>query len=267
MRTRIFGFIGLSFLSYALLSALPAHAQEWSLSLTPQFWAVSLDGSVTTRGNKTDVDASFSDIWDESDSLLAFNNEIEFHYDRFGFLVNPNYAKLGVDDVANGTILEGDLTMEMFFLDLFGMYRVADWDMESTTGGEDTHATFDLLAGVRYTELENELELDAGPEPDQKKDWWDPVVGASSVIDLTPRWFFAFRGDLGGFGAGSDFTANAMASIGYRFLIFNHPVSVRAGYQGFFQDYDEDSGADRYEWDMTIHGPKIGFTSYWGSRG
>ena len=96
------------------------------------------------------------------------------------------------------------------------------------------------------------------------EDWWDPILGAQSQIDLSRHWFLWMRSDLGGFGAGSDFTANGSAAIGYRFTIFGHGMAARAGYRVLFQDYDTNSGANRFEWDMTTHGPTLGLFSYWG---
>ena len=84
------------------------------------------------------------------------------------------------------------------------------------------------------------------------------------MIELSPRWFLTFRGDFGGFGLESDFTANAWASVGIRFGIFGHPAAFRVGYRGLFQDYDEDSDVERFEWDMTIHGPTLGLMTFWG---
>lgn len=250
----------------AVASARPAHAEEdgWELTLSPYIWAVSLNGSAAARGNEADVDASFGDILDKSDSVLAFNADISLRKNRVGLLLGPSYSQLGVDDVADGTPAEADLTFDLLLLDLAATYRLVDWPMTSTGGGEDTWVTLDAYAGVRYTRLDAEIDFDQGGSPSADEDWWDPIIGAQSDIDLTPRWFLHFRGDVGGFGAGSDFTALGAASLGFRFHIFKRPAAVQAGYRALFQDYDEDSGAERVEWDMTIHGPTLGLTTFWG---
>ena len=41
----------------------PPAIQGWTYSLTPYFWAVSLNGSTTAKGRTADVDAGFFDIW------------------------------------------------------------------------------------------------------------------------------------------------------------------------------------------------------------
>ena len=244
--------------------AVDADDDGWEVTMSPYFWMTSLNGEITLAGQKTDIDASFQDILDDSDSVLAFNSDIQIRYNRFGLMLNPSYAQLGVDDVRNGRPLEADVTFDLLYVDASLFYRVVDWPMHSTTGGEDTEVVVDAYAGARYTWLETEVDFDNFGSPDRDRDWWDPILGAQSQIDLSRHWFLWMRSDLGGFGAGSDFTANGSAAIGYRFSIFGHGMAARAGYRVLFQDYDTDSGANRFEWDMTTHGPTIGLFSYWG---
>ena len=39
---------------------------SWTFTLTPYFWATSLNGSTTVKGRTTDVDAGFFDILDHT---------------------------------------------------------------------------------------------------------------------------------------------------------------------------------------------------------
>jgi len=71
----------------------------WTFSLTPYFWATSLDGSTTVKGRTTDVDAGFFDILRHTQfpknlfQLAAFG---EARYDRFGLLTDIVYMKAGL---------------------------------------------------------------------------------------------------------------------------------------------------------------------------
>jgi hypothetical protein len=244
--------------------AAPAAANDWQLTVAPYIWAVAFNGSVTAAGNKADVDASFGDIVDKSDSMLAFNADLELHNGRFGFMLGPSYMNVGVDNLRDGTPTEADATAGLLFVDAAAVVRVIDWGMESLVHGQPTSVTFDAYGGVRYTRLDLEIDFDAGGSPSEDKDWWDPIIGGDTIVDLTSRWFLHFRGDVGGFGAGSNFSALGLASLGYRFSLFGRDAAVAAGYRAIFQDYDEDSGAERFEWDMTIHGPTLGLVTHWG---
>ena len=37
----------------------------WEFQVAPYMWFLSMDGSVTVKGQKSNEDISFSDIWDE----------------------------------------------------------------------------------------------------------------------------------------------------------------------------------------------------------
>jgi hypothetical protein len=66
-------------------------------------------------------------------------------------------------------------------------------------------------------------------------------------------------GDIGGFGVGSDFAWDAFGVIGYRFSLFGQENSgVIAGYRALSQDYTDGSGRDKFQWDVTLHGPILG---------
>src|SRR5215472_10611918 len=71
----------------------------WTFSLTPYFWAVSLNGSTTVKGRTTDVDAGFFDLLEHTQfpkdlfELAAFG---EARYGRFALLTDIVYLKAGL---------------------------------------------------------------------------------------------------------------------------------------------------------------------------
>jgi hypothetical protein len=255
-RILVAGVVGI-----AALTARNAAADEWHLTFAPYLWFVGMSGDVGVFDRKFDVDASFGDILDASDSLFAFNTEAELAYGRFALLFAPSYAKLGVDDVLDDTPFESDLTSELFFMNGAGAYRVVDVPTgETTPSGGESSTTIDVLAGFRYTYLENELDFDAGGSDSQHRDWWDPIIGGKAKVDLSGNWFLQLDADIGGFGAGSEFTALVTPWVGYRFAVGQGEAAVRAGYRTLYENYS-DGG---FDWDMTIHGFTLGLVTYWG---
>jgi len=71
---------------------------------------------------------------------------------------------------------------------------------------------------------------------------------------LSEKWWFGFRGDIGGFGVGSEFSWQAYADIGFR---ISHVVSVLAGYRVLDMDYQSETALDPVELDLMISGPQI----------
>jgi hypothetical protein len=99
------------------------------------------------------------------------------------------------------------------------------------------------------------------PSPSGGQDWFDPLVGARAIFDLSEKWAVSLDGSIGGFGVGSDFAWDAAGLIGYRFGLFGKDnAAVFGGYRAHSQDYIDGSGDDKFEWDVTLHGPILGLT-------
>ena len=85
----------------------------------------------------------------------------------------------------------------------------------------------------------------------------DPVVGGRLVQDVSEDWFLTARGDIGGFGIGSDFSWNVQGGVGYD---VSDRFSVVAQYKALSVDFDnEKTGLDFLSYDTVTHGPLIGF--------
>ena len=65
------------------------------------------------------------------------------------------------------------------------------------------------------------------------------------------------RGDVGGFGVGSDFAWQAFPYLGWQFAQWG---SLQAGYRWVDMDYETGSGANRFKYDMLYRGPQVGIT-------
>jgi hypothetical protein len=75
------------------------------------------------------------------------------------------------------------------------------------------------------------------------------------LLTLAERFTFGVQGDIGGFGAGSQFTWNVEGVFLYRVA---HLVSLGVGYRALDIDYQRGSGATKFTFDMLIHGPLLG---------
>jgi hypothetical protein len=86
--------------------------------------------------------------------------------------------------------------------------------------------------------------------------WIDPVIIARLSETIHDTWQFQFRGDIGGFGIGSDLTWQLQAYVGYR---FSKLFQTTIGYRIIGMDYDKGTGANRFRYDMNTSGPLIKF--------
>lgn len=84
------------------------------------------------------------------------------------------------------------------------------------------------------------------------REWMDPIIGARWQWNFAEQWFLAAKGDIGGFGVGSDFTWNTQATVGYQFTEY---FSTEIGYRYFDTDYRDGD----FSYDIAEHGAFIGF--------
>ena len=261
--------------------------ETWTFSLTPYVWATSLNGSTTVKGRTTDIDASFFDILDHTQfpkglfQLAAFG---EARYGRFGLLADLAYMKLGLGagitrsrgvDALNATVgASAGLTVEMFIAELAAAYEIARWSGISSPGST---TALDLYAGGRvwWQRADAELAISGtlnfldltrtangtfSAEADVS--WVDPVVGARLRHQFSPAWNLVLSGDVGGFGAGSKFSWQAIAALDYEFSRSKSVAwSGMLGYKALSVDYSKGSGLTQYEYDMAMYGPIFGITA------
>jgi hypothetical protein len=53
----------------------PVESSDWEFQVAPYMWFLSASGDVTVKGQESDLDLSFNDIWDELNiaAMLAFD--------------------------------------------------------------------------------------------------------------------------------------------------------------------------------------------------
>ncbi len=236
---------------------------DWEFQVAPYMWFISTSGDVTVKGQKSDLDLSFDDIWDELNiaAMLAFNAR----NGRWGFYGDIIYANLGDSDVEGPLgFVKIDPTIKLAWLTAGGFYRLGSWGLSEAAAKKAPTVTMDVFAGARYTYLDIELDFKNVPQPTASGDkhWVDPLVGSRVILDLTQRWAISLDGSIGGFGVGSDFAWDAAGLIGYRFPLFSkeNNAALFGGYRARYQDYTDGSGDDEFKWDVTLHGPILGMS-------
>jgi len=253
----------------AAFNALTVAAEErkaasgWEFTVAPYLWAISMDGNVTVRGLETEVDASFNDILDELNFavMLAY----EARKGLWGLWGNTIYSNLGNSDVKGPAGLgEIDPTVTAFWQELGGFYRLGTWDLADSSDKKTPSVTVDAFLGARYTYLDTEIDFEGVfsgfvNNIDEDKSWFEPLLGIRTIWDLNERWVLTMAGDIGGVAFGSDFAWSASGLFGYQFSLFGQDnARVFAGYRALSQDYTDGSGNNKFEWDVTLHGPILG---------
>jgi len=115
--------------------------------------------------------------------------------------------------------------------------------------------TIEGLGGVRYVYFETEIDTALASGRSRDDDFLDPLVGARCQWVITEGFWLAARGDIGGFGIGSDLSWQLVGTIGWD---PSEGVSVLAGYRLLDIDYTDGEGNQEQRLDLQFRGPTIG---------
>ena len=192
------------------------------------------------------VDATPGDIF----SKLKFGGMLylEAHTAKWAITSDIVYMNLN-QDVTPGTLLHsGSASAKQLVWEPAGFYRLTSF-LEVGVGGRlnNIQADIDVRRNV----------FPAGTEEfmaDGSQTWFDPIIITRLTADIKEKWLFQFRGDLGGFGVGSDFTWQLQGYAGYR---FTKVFQLTAGYRILSMDYDKGADAERFIYNVDTFGPVI----------
>jgi hypothetical protein len=125
----------------------------------------------------------------------------------------------------------------------------------------------DMIAGGRYWHQETDITgtlinpLVRETERSGSVDWVDPFVGMRLRNQLGPGEELMIRADFGGFGVGSDFSWQVLATYNWRMCVLGgHVLDGYVGYRALSVDYSQGAGATRYDYDVLQQGPVLGAT-------
>lgn len=213
-------------------------AAGWKFTITPYFLFPHMNGTVTVGPVVSDLDASPSDIF--SNLQFGFMLAAEARSPEWAIGFNSVYMDLSKD----GESLPAQLDGYQGSFELTGFRRLMPW--------------FEILAGGRLNVMGASATLQpVGTVFDKDIVFFDPFLGARFTVPNTGKWDIMLRGDVGGFGVGSQFTWQVRPTVSYR---LSKLVSVGAAYWIFGVDYDQGAGLDYFKWDVTTFGPEIGIS-------
>jgi hypothetical protein len=265
----------------------PPVIQGWTYSLTPYFWAPSLNGSTTVKGRTTDVDAGIFDILDHTQfpkGLFELAALGEARNGRFGLLADVFYIKAdlgagvtrsrGTDAIGGALGVSAGLDTKMVIAEVAAAYEIAHWSGLTSPGSS---SALDLYAGGRVWWQRADAQITASGtlnvfdltfsrvgvlSAEKSVSWVDPLVGMRLRHQFAPTWNFVLSGDVGGFDVGSKFSWQVLALLEHEICRSRTVTwSAMVGYKALSVDYSQGSGLSLYEFDMTMHGPIFGVTA------
>lgn len=210
---------------------------EWQFTLAPYLIFPWMDGKTSLRSYEVEVDVSPSDIFDN----LQFGGMAYFEVRKakWGTGVDILYMALGTDVArpsANVDMNQGAYTFQ---------------------GLRELNDRVDLVFGARWNVLDGKIEF-KGPSQltvEQTRQWVDPIVGLKLRQPLGGRWHFTMQGDIGGFGAGADFSWHLFPVIG---ADVGKRATLGVGYRVLGMDYEAGDAGEAFKYDVITQGIIVG---------
>ncbi len=233
-------------LAVSMTCAHPALAQdtagEWRQTFYLYGMGAAIDGDAQIGPLTVPVDLSISDLFDSLDmgGMAAYR----INNDTWSFSGDVTYMDLGWDKSTQqgraGVWLD---TKQLTVMGTVG--RRVTPRLEALF----TLAYFDLSADLRAQVLQQQLSAS------RDANWVDPMIGLNYRLPFGEKWTFDLRGDVGGFGIGSDLTLHGWATFHRQ---NSELFSWYFGYRYIAYDYETGSGPNFQRYDLQQHGPGVG---------
>ncbi len=259
----------------------------WEYSWTPYGWLTGLFGNATIKGRTIQIDASFIDIVENSNSLIALMGYGEARKGPVTFYLDTVYADLtgSAEDVDFFSGPFGDLdiaiegaaeaTYKYAVVEAGVAYEVAR--TPSSLGNHGAYTAFDILAGARYWYQETDVKLNVDVNVDLPDgfsydgrfavassgdmQWVDPVAGIRLRHSFGGGHGIFLKGDVAGLSVGSDFSWQLVGAYSWEFATRDNVTYAGViGYRALSVDYEQGSGKNKRGIDGTYRGPIIGMT-------
>jgi hypothetical protein len=161
----------------------PSDDSQWTFDAAVYGWLMATQGTLGIRGFDADIDNSFADTLNASDSLMAFMVHGEARRDDIGIFLDIAYVDLGYDDIAVGP-LRADAANDLALVEVGGLYRFGRWPIGAN--GQPGSWALEGLGGLRYSYIDGEIDVVGGPAVERSKDWVDPFIGLRAIAELSP---------------------------------------------------------------------------------
>jgi hypothetical protein len=235
------------------VSSPPFFNSPWKFEVEPYVWLPAIQGDVIVRGRTADIDLDLGDTLELlfEDFKFAAMGRAEARKGNLLLTLDLLYLNLE-DEQSTARGLETEVGLKLLITEFGAGYRLGTWPLSPDVLPA---VAFDVLVGGRYVFLESSIDIDGGPrggvDIERDVDWIEPFVGGRFLLTLSKRITIGVRGDVGGFGVGSDLTWNLVGGIQYQ---VSRQVALAGGYRALDIDYAQGSGG----LDVLMHGPLLG---------
>jgi len=199
----------------------------WHFEVTPYLWFAGIEGNIAVGPYKATYDTSFSDIF--SHLKFAVMGTEEIRKGRIVFISDQLYLKVGSQKVKAVEGFPEETTIN-------ARNNTFYWDNEIGYRGVATERfNLDALIGLQYWYINAGLNADPPIDPSGKgiyksTGFVNPVLGMRLQAKIYKNVQGFFKGDVGGYGVGSNLTGQLTAGVGFPIKKFGCDLGYRRLY-------------------------------------
>ncbi len=242
-RSRLFELSALALLAAGSPALAESSAGDWRQSVFLYGMGATIDGDAQIGQLQVPVDVGMSDFFDslKFGAMAAY----EIRNDVWSFGGDTTYMNLGWSQRTQHGRASASLDVEQFTLMATVGRRVSP-HLEALL----SIAYFDVAADLRLRVLQQVVTAS------RDANWIDPLVGLRLELPMgESKWRFTLRGDIGGFGVGSDLTWQALTRLTRQ---NTDRFGWYVGYRALGYDYEEGKGRNYQHYDLRQYGPGAG---------
>jgi hypothetical protein len=186
--------------------------KDWHFEVTPYLWFAGINGDMTLGPHEVNFNVPFKDIFHNLKFGVMATEEIR--KGRIVFLSDQLYLKVGAQKVKEIAGFPPVLTVN-------ASNNTFYWDNEIGYRGVATDRfNLDALVGMQYWYVSTSLSAnpaltDSGVHS-QSVGFVNPVLAMRAQFKIYKGIGGFVKGDIGGYGVGSDLTGQALAGIGFQ---------------------------------------------------
>ncbi len=223
--------------------------KKWHYRVEPYMMFPNMSGSTGVEALPlVDVDASASDILGK----LQIGGMLYLEASNGNWSINSDLLFMNLkQDITSSTLINsGKVNAKQLGWEIAGLKRITPW-LEFGIGGLLNSLEIDM--NITRNQVGGGTISQSGKK---SKTWFDPMLITRLTTPAGKKFIGQFRGEVGGFGIGSDFAWQVQALAGYR---FSKLFDMTAGYRAIGLDYSSGEGVNTFVYDMITFGPVLRF--------
>jgi hypothetical protein len=225
---------------------------KWKFLVEPYLMFPNMSGNVGLGSGEVvpdaTVDASSNDILGHL--KMGFMLYAEASTGKWTIGSDLLYMELGQGVKDRNLISSGEINVKQLGWEVSGLYGVTPW-LELGIGGMLNSINSGVDLNVRAIGGGTTAKSNSMTET-----WFDPMLITRIKSKSEDKFIYQFRGEIGGFGIGSDLAWQIQAYAGYR---FSKLFQITGGYRIISLDYESGNGQNRFMYNVDTSGPVVRF--------